>query len=245
MSLAGRPPREGYSYQQEKEALMLKVPDSKGVLPACDDDPGKAMRGVAEKLAAHGFDVSGPDWEESRQLTITNARGARRCELTVQDCGSLTWDYLPKAGSGTDPAEITGLTMRVLGAENASPGNQGAAAQRGVSLKGVVGRALQARGLQVALIVYEDRVFYDVAAEIEVINPARPERGQVLVTDDGDITWNCDYFDAAGGDAGKIADMIVSVLAEGTADRRSELLQVPLSQPGCRAGTEAGGRPPQ
>lgn len=41
-----------------------------GRLAACDDEPGKAMRVVAEKLAAHGFSVRSPRWEESETGTV-------------------------------------------------------------------------------------------------------------------------------------------------------------------------------
>ena len=37
---------------------------------AVRDDPGKAMRAVAEKLAAHGFGIHSPEWEESGRLTL-------------------------------------------------------------------------------------------------------------------------------------------------------------------------------
>ncbi|HUY46142.1 MAG TPA: hypothetical protein VMV92_10515 [Streptosporangiaceae bacterium] len=152
---------------------MPKTLDDCSGLAVCDD-PGKAMRAVAEKLAACGFGVRSPEWEESRRLTITSAERAR-CELTVEDGGSVRWDYRPSRGGGTDPAEMTGQVLRVLGV--AETGEPRPRMRPGVSLKGVVGRALAAHGLKVGMEVYEDPDFYDVGAEIVVINPARPERG--------------------------------------------------------------------
>ena len=61
---------------------MPKALDDYSSRAVCDD-PGKAMRAVAEKLAARGFDVRSPEWEESGRLTITSAERAR-CELTVR-----------------------------------------------------------------------------------------------------------------------------------------------------------------
>jgi len=191
---------------------MLKVLDDYGSLAVCDE-PGKAMRAVAEELAARGVGVRLPEWEESRRLTITSAERAR-CELTVEDGGSVRWDYRPRSGGRTDPAEMTGLVLRVLGAAGAcGPRTR---ARPGVSLKGVVGRALAARGLKVGLEVYEDPDFYAVSAEIVAINPARPERGQVHVSDDGDLTWECRYYDDS--DAGQIADAVVGIFADGIGD---------------------------
>lgn len=192
---------------------MPKALDDYSGLAVCGD-PGKAMRAVAEKLAARGFGVRSPDWEESRRLTITSAERAR-CELTVEDGGSVRWDYRPSRGGGTDPAEMTGQVLRVLGA--ADTGEPRTKARPGVSLKGVVGRALAAHGLKVGMEVYEDPDFYDVGAEIVVINPARPERGQVRVSDDGDITWEFRYYDDC--DAGQIADAVVGIFTDGIGDR--------------------------
>jgi len=198
------------------ESLMPRVHDNYRNLAVCDDDPGKAMRAVAEKLAAHGFGVRSPEWEESRRLTITNAESAR-CELTVEDGGSVRWDYRPRGGRATDPAEMTALVTRVLGAIDTG-GEAGTRARPGVSLKGVVGGALDARGLKVGMAVYEDPVFYDVSAEIVVTNPARPERGQVRVSDDGDVTWECCYYDDS--DTAEIADAVVGIFTDGIADWR-------------------------
>jgi hypothetical protein len=192
---------------------MPKTFDDCGSLAVCDD-PGKAMSAVAEKLAACGFGVRSPEWEESRRLTITSAERAR-CELTVEDGGSVRWDYRPSSGGGNDPAQMTGQVLRVLGA--ADTGEPRPSARRGVSLKGVVGRALAARGLKVGLAVYEDPDFYDVGAEIVVTNPARPERGQVRVSDDGDITWECRYYDDC--DAAEIADAVVGIFTDGIGNR--------------------------
>ncbi len=98
------------------------------------------------------------EWEESRRLTITSAERAR-CELTVEDGGSVRWDYRPRSGRRTDPAEMTGLVLRVLGGADADEPQP--RARPGVALKGMVGRALATRGLTVSLEVYEDPDYYD------------------------------------------------------------------------------------
>ena len=197
-----------------KSELMPDALDSKSRLAACDGRPGQAMRVVAEKLADCGYDVRGPDCAEGRCLTITNA-GCACCDLIVDDGGSVTWDYCPSTGRDTDPAVMTGLVLRVLGAEDTGRGELGTSAHPGLLLKGAVGRALDARGMAVRIAVYEDLFSYDADAEILVTNPARPERGQVRVTDDGDITWECFYSDAASRNTGEIADLIVNVISGG------------------------------
>jgi hypothetical protein len=172
------------------------------------------MRAVAEKLAARGYDVRRPDCDDGRCLTVTNAESAS-FELIVDDCGSVTLDYGPTSGRDTHPAVITELVLRVLGADDTEQGEHGTRPHPGASLKGVVGRALDARGMDIRLVVYEDLFSYLVDAEVVAANPARPDRGQVRVSDDGDITWECFYRDFADGNTEKIADTIVGVISEG------------------------------
>jgi hypothetical protein len=199
-----------------RRSLMPRALEDYGSLAVCNDEPGTAMRAVAEKLAARGFGVRSPEWEESRRLTITGA-GRARCELTVEDGGSVRWDYRPGSGPGTDPAEMTALVLRVLGAAGA--GEPRTRARPGVSLKGVVGRALAARGLKVGMQVFEDPDFYAVSAEIVVSSPARPERGQVSVSDDGDLTWECRYYD---DDTAQIADAVAGIVTDGIGELHRE-----------------------
>jgi hypothetical protein len=136
---------------------MPKAPDDYSSRAVCDD-PGKTMRAAAQKPAAHGFGVRSPEQEESGRMTVTSAERAR-CEPAVEDGGSVRWDYRPSSGGDTDPAEMTGLVLRVLGTVGAGRGEPGAQAHPGASLKGVVDRALAARGLKVGLVVYEDLDF--------------------------------------------------------------------------------------
>lgn len=74
---------------------MSRALDDYGSLAVCAD-PGKAIHAVAEKPAARGLGVRRPGPEESWCLTIANAERAR-CELTVEDGGSVRWDCLPAA----------------------------------------------------------------------------------------------------------------------------------------------------
>jgi anti-sigma regulatory factor (Ser/Thr protein kinase) len=48
---------------------MPRALEDCGSLAACDDDPGKAMRAITEKLAARGFGVRSPDWEGDNGVT--------------------------------------------------------------------------------------------------------------------------------------------------------------------------------
>src|SRR6266508_6961141 len=64
----------------------------RGSAAAHSGEPGAAMRAVAARLAAHGFDVRGPAWAEGRRLMVTNLAGAT-CDVTAEDDGPVTWEY--------------------------------------------------------------------------------------------------------------------------------------------------------
>lgn len=92
----------------------------------------------------------------------------------------------PLSEGTTDPADIADVALAVLGG---SIGGPPPSTSRALTLKGAVGRALQARGMNVTMAVYQDSQAFEVAAEIIAVCPDLPECGQVRVTDDGYITW--------------------------------------------------------
>jgi hypothetical protein len=185
---------------------------------AHDGEPGAAMRAVADKLAAHGFDVRGPGWAEGRCLRVTNLPGTT-CDVTVEDDGFAVWEYWRGASKGADPDRLTGLVMRLLTGDSAGRPRAGAASRNFTAgLQGIVGRELRAKGLDVDLDVYADHASFEVVAEIVVTNPAHPERGQVRVGGEAGLMWESGYCGEPGTDAAAIADTIITVLAEDIED---------------------------
>jgi hypothetical protein len=172
-------------------------------------EPGP-VRVVAEMLAGRGFEVQGPVPEDERHLAVVGAARAR-CEIGL-DNGRLFSYYFPAAGADTDPAELCGMVLRILGVDAGESARQYAYLHRGATLKGAVAREVQARGLDADLAVYEDDVFYDVVAEVILANPAKPECGAVRVTDDGTILWECDYRGLPER-AAAVADTAADILA--------------------------------
>jgi hypothetical protein len=138
--------------------------------------------------------------------------------LAAEDDGSMRWEYRPASGTDTDPAVMTQVVLHMLAADDAKRPAIGTSL--GLTLKGVVGRALDARGLDVRLLVYEDLISYDVAAEVVVTNPARPDRGHVRLSDDGAITWECSCG-AASGSAEEIAVVVAGVIIKAIAVSQS------------------------
>ena len=182
-----------------------------------DSPPGAAMRAVARKLAAHGFDVREPEWSAGRRLIVTNLPGTT-CDVTVDDGGGVTWEYWRRADKGADPDRLAGLVEWLLAPERAARPRRTARRVVTAELQRIVGRALRARSLEVNLDVCTDDHELLVVADIVVTNPAHPERGRVLVGDEAGLIWESDYCTPAPQDPLTIADVIITVLDEDIAD---------------------------
>ena len=172
---------------------------------------GALMREMAEMLTEQGFDVRGPDCDESRQLAITNAPKGR-CELDVGDSGWVTCEYFPWGGQRIIPDVVSQAVLRLLAVSADKSLGADAAAHPRATLKGAVGHEMKARGLTVDLRMSEDMVDYTIYAEVAITNPEQPGRGTVCVTDDGNIWWECHIDEITAGARGivmAVTDMLV------------------------------------
>jgi hypothetical protein len=160
---------------------------------AAHGEPGELIRLVADGLAGCGLEVrlSGP--EGAARLDITCEAG--QCRLSVNDWASAEWDYTPRSKNEADPALTADLATALLtGRLDRYPRPAGGYRREGITFKGIVGRELKARGLDVGLEVYEDEDYFDAHAEIIVTNPGGQDDAQVRVTDEGCLTWTRDYW---------------------------------------------------
>jgi len=153
--------------------------------------PGELMNLVAKGLVAHEFVVRLPEDEGDRRLTIGCPGG--RCTLSVGDWGEVEWQWCP-AGLA-DPGRIANVAAALLTGQ--MPDNPGPGSEHTldcVTVKGLVGLELKARGFDVALEVHEDEEHFDVWAEIVVTSPGSGDGARVHVTDDGSVTWTRDHW---------------------------------------------------
>jgi hypothetical protein len=200
-----RPPADGILGMQEssqRKDVLMSAAVARQDEQVPEHDAARVMNIVADRLTDHDLDILGPAWGEAHTFRVSNVRRAL-CEITVRDCGSLAWEYRPFRGYLTDPAHLTGIAAEALAAGAAAGTADGAgprtAAARtaGLTLKGAVGLALRERGLHARLgHVMPDEAACEVNAEVEITNPARPDRGAVWVSDDGMLRWEC----RVGGD---------------------------------------------
>jgi hypothetical protein len=175
----------------EAEASQIRAPAA----PAAQQ-PGELMHLVAAGLTGNGFDVALPGFTDGRRLTLTCPPA--RCALTVEDCGFTVWDWHPAAGSQADPKQLADLASLLLTGQPGPYPRQGDGYTRpGITLKGIVGRELAARGLQVDLEIYLDEKFFDAHATLVASAPGRD--AEVCVTDEGCLSWEREYHAEAEG----------------------------------------------
>jgi S-adenosyl methyltransferase len=190
----GRKPGSGTSRISGRRSA---VNQPGGTVSGRGREPGALMCLVADGLTARGFGVRRPERDSGRRLVITGLAGMR-CELAVHDSAYVEWECLPVAGGRTDPRLIADLaTVLLTGKDQGRPRGGDGGERAGITLKGIVGRELAARGLNVMLDVYEDREFYSVTAEIVASDPGTEEEARVRVGDDGSVTWEWDYWGEA------------------------------------------------
>jgi len=122
---------------------------------------------------------------------------------------------------------VAALALRLLtdGGADLLPASA-AVMPAGCSLPGIVGREMEAAGMDVHLDVFADHLCFEVAAEIVVANPARPERGRIRVGDEAGLVWETGCCGADRTDPGAITGTIIAVLAQDIQDgyiQRGEL----------------------
>ncbi len=155
--------------------------------------PGALMRLVADGLAASGLDVRLSDPEGAGRLDIACEAG--QCRLSVNYWAYAELDYTPRSRDEADPKLTADLATALLtGRADQYPRLAAGYRRDGITFKGIVGRELKARGLDVGLEVHEDEDCFDVNAEIVVTVPDSRDTAEVRVTADRCLTWTRDYW---------------------------------------------------
>ena len=168
---------------------------------------------VADGLTHEGFDVRDPVLEGAHFLKVTNARHAY-CEIIISEKGAVTWEYRRFDGR-LGPAQITDMAMSILGAGRAGCENVPLTQQQpGQTLKGIVGRALRERGMQVRVKVLNPDDLCELDAEVCAVNPAMPGRGTARVNDQGMVRWDCRLSTPAAPNQGIAPDELVKTIAD-------------------------------
>jgi hypothetical protein len=173
-----------------------------------DSSPDIAAGPLARRLAATGLGVEVSRHRDACQLTILGAITGKSF-VALEGGGRARWYYEPAAGPGTSPATLTAIIAYLLGEP---PIAVGPPAYRALPLKGQVGRALQDRGLAVALRVSEDYESFEATTDIDITSPTRPWLGTIRLSDDAALDWHCDLRAAFRGNPATLIDLITPIL---------------------------------
>ena len=181
---------------------------TEGTRAAPDTAPGYLQRLTTERLAVAGVPVAhAAAFGGAAQLAIgfpapplrgrrsRNERGAY-CFLTVDDAAELNLHPWPAAPA--DPHWLADIAAAlVTGNPGHGPCHTGTEG-RDLTLKGIAGMDLRHRGFDVALGVFPDDHYFDVAAEISAAAPGSDadsgETGTVDLADDGILCWKRNYL---------------------------------------------------
>jgi hypothetical protein len=170
--------------------------------------PDIAAGSLARRLAAAGLGVEVSRSRDTCQLTILGAATGKSF-VALEDDGLTRWYYEPAAGPGTSPATLTAIIAYLLGEP---PIAVSPSAYRALPLKGQVGRALQDRGLTVALRVSEDWDSFEATTDIDITSPTRLWLGTIRLSDDAALDWHCDLQAAFRGNPATLIDLITPIL---------------------------------
>jgi hypothetical protein len=167
------------------------------------------MHVIAEELRGLDLNIFNPEWDQTHFLKIENLYGAL-CEITIDASGRVAWEYRQVHGYHSGPAELAGMVLELLGGSSSEAPATSPGRHAGLTLGAAAGMALRACGMKVRLgTVGRNESMLGVYADVEVTNPARPDRGRVQVSDDGVIRWECRFSDPArdakGIEPGEIA----------------------------------------
>lgn len=155
--------------------------------------PGELLRLVAGGLTAARLKAR-PLPGNGGGLLIGSTHS--RCTLRVSDCGLAEWECCPLPGWRPDPGRAADLATALLtGRAGEFPRLGSGYGIPDLTFKGIVGLELKARGLDVELEVYEDRAHFDVCSQIVATSRNAADPATVQVSDDGCVTWTCDYWD--------------------------------------------------
>jgi hypothetical protein len=178
---------------------------------------------VTDGLNAHDFDVLDPASESSHYLYVTNAQDAFS-EIIIRRGIGISWEYRRFHGGGLGAVQIAEMTLEILAAGNGQVLGEPAESRPGRALSVAVGGILTRYGMHVRLAPIGKVGALGLAARrgaIIVANPARSDRGQIRISDNATLRWECrlsrQAADAPGADPAEAAATIARALirAEG------------------------------
>jgi hypothetical protein len=144
---------------------------------------GRVLAAIVELLGAGGYGFTIAPWGgqaylKGRHWVIT--------ELAVTGEGEVSWGYHFSECPYLDPVRVTGMAIDLLDPDRVGRLPVSFAEDCSVPFFDVPRRALVRCGFTAVITEAGDRAVH----VLTVGNPARPHRGVVYVTEDGELRWN-------------------------------------------------------
>jgi hypothetical protein len=173
---------------------------------------------VAARLSGRELDVQLPVSAGGPALKVTSLPDIE-CYVEVHDSGYVLLEYWYRSRGACDPRTLTAQVVRILREDSEDGTHASPAAQEkrweDENLIAAVGRALKASGLAVGLDAYFDHDDFSVSPALTIASPGRADRGEVRISEDGGLVWECHYPGASkpGDVADSIAEIVSGVLS--------------------------------
>ncbi len=178
-------------------------------------DIGPAVEAIGDELNAQGLDVRTFTADNCRHLKVDNVPSTV-ADLFIYSTGIVDLDYHSFDGTPHDPRRMTAITLAIL-ADPGAPDAAATARDPHLNFLDSIGSATEEVGLSVTFATYgPDKARSTVHDEVDITNPAQPQRGTVQVANDGTLWWNCQLRNQPssedGLDPAEIADSIARAL---------------------------------
>jgi hypothetical protein len=143
----------------------------------------KALTKIVDLLLEEGFGFTIPAWDGDAYLKINNALHAIT-DLTITSHGNLTWEYRSVRCPHLHPSRLIGMIIELLDPDHTRR-QPTLPRHDGFPLVEVIRYALYLYGFTASI----SETGTDTGPVLVAFNPARPYRGTVEVSDDGELSW--------------------------------------------------------
>ena len=143
----------------------------------------QALTKIIELLLKDGFGFTIPAWDGDAYLKINNALHALT-DLTISSNGDVVWEYRSMPCPHLHPSRLVGIAIELLDPDHIRR-EPTLGRNDGYPLVEIIRYALFRYGFTATI----DETGTDTGPALSVTNPARPYRGTLDISDDGELQW--------------------------------------------------------
>src|SRR6185437_4363507 len=149
-----------------------------------DSPADQALTKIIDLLLKDGYGFTVPAWDGDAYLKINNALHALT-DLTISSHGDFTWEYRSIRCPHLHPSRLVGIAIELLDPDH-SRREPTLGTNDGYPLVEIIRYALFRYGFTATI----SETGADTGPALTVTNPARPYRGTLDISDDGELQWH-------------------------------------------------------